>query len=104
MNRPYVLSRGAAADLRDIARYTLVKWGARQCQAYIAALEDKATSLALGQGVFKDMGEVLPGLRVAACGKHFIFCMPQSNGPAIILAILHERRDMIARLKARLKQ
>lgn len=60
--------------------------------------------MAKGEGVFKDMGFLLPGLRLAFCGKHCIFCMPQPGAaPAIILAILHERMDLMARLKSRLR-
>jgi toxin ParE1/3/4 len=48
------------------------------------------------------MSSLLPGLRVAACRKHYIFCMHRADAPAQILAILHERMDVIARLKSRL--
>jgi len=50
MTQPYVLSRGAAADLRGIVR----------------------------------------------------FCLPRQSRQTLILAILHERMDLIARLKERL--
>lgn len=102
MKRPYVLTRSAEADLRDIVRYTLAQWGPQQCEAYVAALEERATALAQGQSPYKDMSSLLPGLRVAACGKHYIFCMPRPDAPALILAILHERMDILARLKSRL--
>lgn len=102
MTQAYVLSKGAVADLQEITRYTLKQWGEAQCRSYIAALEAKAEALAQGEGFFKDMDIVLPGLRVAATGSHYIFCMPRQNAPAIILAILHERMDMLARLKKRL--
>jgi len=48
------------------------------------------------------MDELLPTLRVALSGKHYIFCLPQAQGQAIMLAILHERMDVVARLKQRL--
>lgn len=99
---PYVLTAGAAADIREITRYTLANWGEQQCRVYIAALETKAAALARGQGLYKDMAELMPGLRVAASGKHYIFCLPRPEGPALILAVLHERMDMLARLKNRL--
>lgn len=104
MRRPYVVSKGAAADLRDITRYTVAKWGEAQCRVYIAELERAAEAVAKGEGVFKDMNSLLPGLRMAVCGKHCIFCMPQQGAaPPIILAILHERMDLMARLKNRLR-
>ena len=102
MKRSYVLTKSAEADIREITRYKLSQWGADQCRTYIAAIEEKAEALASAQGVFKDMGEVMPNLRVALSGKHYIFCLPQPNAPAIILAILHERMDVVKRLKHRL--
>lgn len=102
MTRAYVLSGGAAADLREIVRYTVENWGEDQCRSYVAALEQTAEALAKGHCVFKDMQALLPGLRVAKSGKHYIFCVPQPGRPALVLAILHERMDLVARLKGRL--
>jgi len=96
----YVLTQGAEADLRDIIRYTAEQWGAEQCGIYVAALEAKA--LARGHGAFRELSDLLPGLRMGVSGKHLIFCLPRPEAPAIILAILHERMDMITRLKSRL--
>ncbi len=103
MSRPYILSKGAAADIREIARYTAANWGEAQCRAYMAALEKTAEAVARGEGRFKDMGDLLPGLRMATSGKHVIFCMPQPGAPSVILAVLHERMDLMARLRSRLK-
>lgn len=101
MTRAYVLSPGAAVDLRDITRYTLDTWGAAQGSSYIKALEDAAMAMATGKGSFKERDDILPGLRMVWSGKHCIFCMPQPDGPALILAVLHERMDIIARLGER---
>lgn len=103
MKRSYVVSKGAAADLRDITRYTVTNWGEAQCRAYVAEIEKAAEAVAQGVGVFNYMSFLLPGLRMASCGKHFIFCMPKAGQPSVILAILHERMDLMARLKNRLQ-
>lgn len=55
MTRPYVFTHGAEADLRSITRDTVAQWGEKQCRSYIAVLEERATALALGKGVFKDL-------------------------------------------------
>lgn len=102
MSRPYVLTRGAAADLREITRYTAKTWGESQCRAYIEQIDQAAHAVATGQGVFKDLSSIHPGLRMRMAGRHCLFCLPQADGPALILAILHERMDIIARLKNRL--
>lgn len=51
ISRPYVLTAGAANDIREIARYTDQQWGKQQRHAYVAQLEKAANDLALGQGV-----------------------------------------------------
>lgn len=102
MTRPYRLTRSAATDLRGIVRYTLQIWGQTRCRDYIAQIEKAATEVALGQGVFTNRDDLLPGLRVRLVGHHYLFCLPQPSKPALILAIMHERMDIIARLKDRL--
>jgi toxin ParE1/3/4 len=103
VKRTYVVSKGAAADLREITKYTVAEWGEAQCKSNIAELDAAAKAVAKGEGAFKELSSLLPGLRMARSGKHVIFCMPQDKGPAIILAILHERLDLLVRLKSRLE-
>ena len=102
MTHSYVVSRSAVADLREITRYTVKQWGEDKCRAYVAELEQCTEALAKGIGVYKDMSELHPGLRVAACRHHIIFCLPRADAPALVIAILHERMDIMVRLKARL--
>ncbi|MBZ2190273.1 type II toxin-antitoxin system RelE/ParE family toxin [Alcanivorax sp. JB21] len=73
MTAPYILTRGAAGDLPDLVRYTFQTWGPAQCRAYVAQIEEAATQLALGQGIFKNRDDLLPGLRVRRAGHHYIF-------------------------------
>lgn len=103
MTRAYVLSPGAAADLREIARYTQATWGDAQPLSYIAELEAATQAVALGERVFKDMSAILPGLRMVWSGKHCVFCLPRSGQRALVLAIFHERMDIVARLADRLR-
>ncbi|WP_246047892.1 type II toxin-antitoxin system RelE/ParE family toxin [Hankyongella ginsenosidimutans] len=48
------------------------------------------------------MGELYPGLRMVRCQHHYIFCLPRTGQPPLIVAILHKRMDMMARLGSRL--
>jgi plasmid stabilization system protein ParE len=59
------------------------------------------TALAKGEGIFKDLSAIHDSLRVAKSGRHYIFCLPRPNAVPIILAILHERMDIMTRLKSR---
>ncbi len=102
MTQPYRLTRGAAEDIRSIVRYTRQTWGQAQCREYVQRIENAATKLARGQGIFRVRNDLLPGLRVCQVGHHILFCLPQPGKPALILAVLHERMDIIARLRQRL--
>lgn len=102
MTRPFVYAREAQAELREIVRYSAQQWGAAQARAYARQIDEAATVLATGQGVFKDWGTVLPGLRVKAAGSHFVFCVLRPGKPALVVAILHQRMDLMARLQRRL--
>lgn len=59
-------------------------------------------SLASGKGAFREMSEIYPTLRMAHCEHHYVFCLPRKRAPALIVAILHERMDLMIRLAERL--
>ncbi|MCC5064047.1 type II toxin-antitoxin system RelE/ParE family toxin [Xanthomonas campestris] len=100
----YVLTAEAEADLRGIIRYTRKEWGAAQVRRYIAKLEQGIAGLAAGQGSFKDMSELFPALRMTRCEHHYVFCLPRESAPALIVAIFHERMDLMTRLTDRLNE
>ncbi|BCM19882.1 type II toxin-antitoxin system RelE/ParE family toxin [Mesorhizobium sp. J8] len=89
--------------MRDIIRYTRKEWGDAQVRRYIAKLEQGIARVAASQGVFKDMSALYPALRMVHCEHHYVFCLPRENAPALIVAILHERMDLMTRLIDRLK-
>lgn len=103
MSDVYVLTAAAEADLRDIIRYTRQRWGDAQVRSYIGKLRVGIERVALGQGFFKDMTALHPGLRMALCERHYVFCLPRDDAPALIVAIFHERMDLMTRLAARLR-
>jgi toxin ParE1/3/4 len=100
----YVLTEAAEADLRAIIRYTREQWGDAQLRRYIATLERGIADLAAGQSPFKDMSALFPALRMARCGHHSVFCLPREGLPALIVAIFHERMDLMKRLAERLDE
>jgi len=99
----YVLSSAAEADLRAIVRYTRKEGGEAQTRRYMAKLRDGIQALAAGRGNFKDMAALYPGLRMVLCEHHYIFCLPRDDDAALVVAILHERMDLMTRLADRLK-
>ncbi|EGB2808540.1 type II toxin-antitoxin system RelE/ParE family toxin [Salmonella enterica] len=98
----YILTTDAEADLRGIIRYTRKQWGAAQVRRYIARLEHGIAGLAAGRGSFRDMSELFPELRMMHCEHHYVFCLPRGGAPALVVAIFHERMDLMARLSERL--
>ena len=100
----YILTAEAESDLRSVIRYTRAQWGAAQVRRYVSGLEQGIATLAEGKGSFKDMSVLYPALRMARCQYHYVFCLPREDGPALIVAILHERMDLMKRLVDRLNE
>jgi toxin ParE1/3/4 len=88
--------------MRGIIRYTRKEWGDVQVRRYIAKLEQGIARLASRQGTVKDMSALYPTLLMAHCEHHYVFCLPRESSPALIVAIFHERMDLMARLVDRL--
>jgi plasmid stabilization system protein ParE len=98
----YVLTAAAEADVREIIRYTRKQWGDAQVRSYVTKLERGIERLVAGRGAFKDMAALYPALRMARC-EHPIFCLPRDDAPSLVVAIFHERMDLMVRLAERLK-
>jgi toxin ParE1/3/4 len=92
----------AEAELREIVRYTRKEWGAAQAREYAAKLHHCIAVLATGNKPYRDMTSLHPGLRMARCGGHYVFCLLRQDAPALVVAILHERMDILVRLEQRL--
>lgn len=103
MSAGYVLTSAAEADLRGIVRYTRKRWGEAQTRSYLAKLTRGIEAIAAGQGFSKDLCALYPGLRMAKCEHHYLFCLPRDDAPALVVAIFHEQMDLMARLADRLK-
>jgi toxin ParE1/3/4 len=99
---PYVLTRSTEDDLRVIARYTLKQWGKKQSLHYASLLEARFLEIANRASFSRPFSECLPQVQVTRCEHHYIFYIhPEGKRPCII-AVLHERMDIVARLKDRL--
>lgn len=96
------LTTAAAADLDEILRFTLNEWGDTQARRYAADLKLAMQALADHPHRHRTMPRLHADLRIARCRQHLIFALRQADGPMLILAILHERMDLIARLAHRL--
>lgn len=102
MTPAYVLSDDAEEDLRGVIRYTLEQWGDDQVRSYFAKLETGIAQLVVGRKASKDLSSMLPSLRMARCEHHYVFWMSRDGELPLVIAVFHERMDLLARLAARL--
>ncbi len=98
----YELTLAAETDLREIAQYTLGEWGEQQALRYATALTQTFESIANGKAVSRTFSERLPQVRVTRCEHHYVFYIHSQEKNPCILAVLHKRMDLLARLMDRL--
>jgi toxin ParE1/3/4 len=99
----YELTPEAEADLEEIADYTLQTWGAEQQARYATLLEAGFARIADGSDIPRRFSRHYPHVFVSRCEHHYIFYLrPEGTSVPRILAVLHERMNMLARLRERL--
>jgi toxin ParE1/3/4 len=99
----YELTADAEKDLVDIIEYTVNNHGIAQAREYVAQLETCALNLASSQGYYRELKNVHPRLRVVRCQHHYIFGLMRTSQPMAVIAVYHERMDVLRRLRNRLK-
>lgn len=99
----YELTALAEEDLRAIARYTVNTWGIEQAKHYEALLLKRFQEIAQGNITPRVFLKNRSDLLFTHCEHHYIFYwQPKDREVPIILAVLHERMDLMQRLKNRL--
>lgn len=98
----YDITPSAKADIRSIWLYTVETWGEAQADHYTKALDDKFDEIADGQAFSRPFLKVYPQLRVVRCEHHYVFYLSSEGKRPNIIAILHERMDLVSRLRERL--
>ncbi len=84
------LTKAARADLGEIARYTLERWGDHQRKRYLSQLDARFRQLARNptHGIASD--EIRPGYWRCSEGRHVIFYRIE-DGTVEIIRVLHAR-------------
>lgn len=82
----------AAADLEDIADYTIERWGRKQARSYISGLRADIESLSNFALRFPEHEPSGLGLRKMSSGHHLVFYLVDGDVVEIV-RILHERMD-----------
>lgn len=98
----YRLTPDAEADLWEIARYTLQTWGEAQQRRYEARLIKCFQALAEGTPRARYPLPHRQDVRQIHCQHHYIFAIDTPNEPVTIVAVLHEKMDLMTRLTNRL--
>ncbi len=99
----YEISVDAENDLKEIAQYTLNKWGAKVFNQYRNGLIKTFDAIANKNVIEKRVSKKLPDVLVSKYRHHFIFYLTITNQKPIIIAIIHEQRDILKHLIKRLK-
>jgi toxin ParE1/3/4 len=100
----YDLTRSAKQDVRGIWVYTAEQWGERQADRYTAGLETCFRRIAGRRFRHKTFSERYPQVRVTRCQEHYVFYLLPEGPHPLIIAVLHGRMDLLARLGERLSQ
>jgi toxin ParE1/3/4 len=100
----YELAAAAEEDLRNISRYTISTWGREQAARYIAQLDTQFELIGDGRARTRSCLPHRPELRVSRAKHHYIFFLERETQCPLILAVLHEKMDLMTRLRQRLEQ
>lgn len=98
----YKFSPDAAFDLQSILDYTIKNFGKRQMLKYkeqLKACLNKLASTSYSGRILNVEGK---SLRLLHCQKHYIFALERADNPLLVIAVLHEKMDLVERVKNRL--
>jgi len=98
----YQLTPQAEEDLKQIARYTVKKWGKKQSLKYAGLLEACFLKITNRSVLSRSFSEHYSQVQVTRCEHHYVFYVDFKNKQPCIIAVLHEAMDIVSRLKSRL--
>jgi len=98
---PYKLTKDAEADLEEITRYTTLTWGSDQAERYFKKLQQCFHKIGNKQVTKKSVHKRLPHTFVIPCEHHYVFYLLPKQSKPVILAVFHERMNLMQRLKER---
>lgn len=98
----YELSEAADADLRAIARYTISTWGIEQARRYEALLENHLKAIGREKARTRVFMKHRPELLVSRIAHHYVFHLVREGRCPLVLAVLHEKMDLMNKLRERL--
>jgi toxin ParE1/3/4 len=94
----FKLSVKAKSDLKEIARYTNLKWGKEQRNRYIRELDACFVFVAQNPDSGISCNEIKKGYFKHSHGSHVIFYLKSKNQHVFISRILHKRMDYLTNI------
>jgi len=89
----YRLSRLAAADLEEIAEYTIEVFGLEQARKYRDGLKSCIGQLADNSALGRSADQLIEGLQRFGHQSHVVFYITEADG-VFIVRILHSSMDV----------
>jgi len=99
----YELTDDAAKDLVNIFDYTIDKWGIQQANLYKGKLISHFEGIGRGDVRSKSFLRNLPNILVSRCERHYVFHFVRPGRAPLIVAVFHERMDLVNRVRKRLE-
>jgi plasmid stabilization system protein ParE len=100
----YTLSREAEKDLDGIIDYTLETWGLDQARLYFDKLVDAFERIAEAPDKGRLLEKKRNEIRFLRVQHHYIFYHILGRENPLILAVFHERMQVLERLRERLNR
>lgn len=97
----YELTPAVDADLEEIARYTILEWSREQARVYLDKLHICFQQIAAKKVNSKAFSKQFQHLLATRCEHHYVFYLHPKKSKPVVIAVLHERMDMVNRLKER---
>jgi len=98
----YSLEDEAEYDLLEIGRYTTRTWSVDKAVRYLSALEDHFEALSKRDALEREVFDHREDYPVSRCQHHYVFFVRERDDHVLILAVLHESMDLIARFRERI--
>ena len=100
--RSFDISEEADQDLLGIWNYSFENWGIEQADRYLDLIEAGCLQIVDGSAVTRSFAKIHPKLKSSHCEHHYIFYLSNPDQKPLVIAVLHENMDLVARVKERL--
>lgn len=89
----YRITHRAAADLRDIGRFTQDRWGRNARIAYLRRVARVFGQLAANPTMGRPRPEISKAIRTFPVGKHLVIYRVEQGQPMEVIRVVHQAMD-----------